>query len=103
MQYILTEDEYKQLKAAADLGHRFKGLTTVNMTTKQLQALCTKIADTMPVKWGWPGMPNPEPWGCLITKQKEAEAQGNNDPEVWYCDTCPVQRLCPHPYKTYSQ
>jgi hypothetical protein len=102
MQYILTEEEYKDLKSAADRGRRLEGHITVHMTTKQLQALCTKIAVTMPVKWGWGG-PDPKPWGCLLTQRAEAEKQGNFDPEVWYCDSCPVQNLCPYPGKCYSK
>ena len=101
MQYILSEEEYKALKTDADRGKRFEGHTTVHMTRKQLQDLCTKIADTMPVKWGWGKPDTPKPWGCVITAQKTAEAEGGSG--EWYCDTCPVQRLCPYEGKSWSQ
>lgn len=100
MMYILSEDEYKELKANADRGARLAGHTAVGMTTKQLQKLCTLIADTMPVKWGWArrGEPDPpKPWGCIITAEKQ------DPPQEWYCDTCPVHNLCPHPHKAHSQ
>lgn len=94
MQYILNEDEFKQLKSAADRGKRFEGCTTVNLTTKQLQALCTKICNEMPVQWGWNGV-DPKPWGCKLDADKKGQE--------WYCDTCPVQDLCPSTQKEYSK
>lgn len=42
MQYLLTQEEYDALRARQQ--HE--------ISTKKLQKLCTKIADTMPVKWG---------------------------------------------------
>jgi hypothetical protein len=86
MQYLLTQEEYDELKAQK------RGIRLEN--TKKLQALCTKIADTMPVNWGWKG-PDPKPWGCIITVQREGHE--------WYCDQCPVQDICPYPGKSYSQ
>jgi hypothetical protein len=85
MQYILTEEEYKALKSNSKLLN--------GVTEKQLQTLCTKIADEMPVKWGWGG-PDPKPWGCI----KSVE-----DGDEWYCDSCPVQDICPEPYKEWSK
>ena len=97
MQYILSEDEYKQLKAAASLGSRFHDKTAVPLTSKQLQQLCTEIADTMPIKWSWDNqnVPNPKPWGCIITEE--------NSGHEWYCDECPVLKLCPHQHKEFSK
>lgn len=78
MQYILTQEEYDALKLAK--------AEAITLSRSKLQKLCTKIADTMPVKWGW-GEPDPKPWGCIIT------AKANDD--EWYCDKCPVQDICP--------
>lgn len=85
MQYILTETELNDLK---DKARRAEHLPT----PKQLQELCTKIADEMPVLWGWgPGETTPVPWGCILSKATE-----------WYCDECPVRKLCEHA-KHYSK
>lgn len=88
MQYILTEEEYQALTKKKDWK------AGVGVTGKRLQQICTKVADEMPIKWSWGGS-NPEPWGCIITKEKQGEE--------WYCDQCPVQDICPHPYKAWSQ
>jgi endonuclease III len=85
MQYILSEEEYTALKAAAQ--------ARLKLNTKNLQGLCTKIADTMPIRWTWgDGKENPKPWGCILTKKNE-----------WYCDQCPVQEICPYVSKHYSK
>lgn len=86
MMYILTQEEFDALKAVQK--------TERLENTKKIQVLCTKIADTMPVKWGWGG-PDPKPWGCFITREQEGEE--------WYCDKCPVQTICPSPRRPYSQ
>jgi hypothetical protein len=75
MQYILTQAEYDELKRVKEMHF--------NVMTKRLQELCTKVADEMPVNWGWNG-PDPKPWGCIHSKDLE-----------WYCDTCPVSSFCP--------
>lgn len=78
MQYLLSETEYNALVAAAK--------KRPALSDAKLQKLCTKIANEMPVKWGWGG-PDPKPWGCMLTKrQMEGE---------WYCDSCPVNTICP--------
>lgn len=86
MMYILTEQEYQALKDARTARE--------TKATKATQRLMTKIADELPVKWGWGG-PDPKPWGCIIT----AEARG----EEWYCDTCPVESICEYDYKEFSK
>lgn len=92
MQYILTQAEYDELKQRAAPLRPWRP----DLTTKQLQTLCTKICNTMPVNWGWVGPgPDPKPWVCKIT-------QARNGIE-WYCDTCPVQDICPHDDKEYSK
>jgi len=86
MQYILTQEEFDQLKSdqeqrlAVDLG--------------KLQRLCTKICNEMPVEWGWGG--DPKPWGCMLTKENEFD-------EEWCCDRCPVATICPCVDKRWSQ
>jgi hypothetical protein len=85
MMYVLTSEEYADLLAAKE--------TKLKLSGDRLQRLCTKIAETMPVKWSWgPGKTTPQPWTCILTK-------GNED---WHCDECPVQSICPGP-KSYSQ
>jgi len=79
MQYILTQEEFDELNKVKQ--HKF------DVTTKQLQKLCTKIANEMPVTWGWGG-PDPKPWGCIHTRLED-------DNEEWYCDECPVKSICP--------
>ena len=87
MMYILTEEEYKQLKTKKD--------QLENISKKKLQELCTKIADTMPVNRRWDPK-NVSPWGCILNN---AEGGGG----FGYCDNCPVTEICPHPYKRYSK
>lgn len=76
MQYILSQEEYDSLKA--------EQVKTIRLSTKKLQILCTKICNEMPVKWGWGG-PDPKPWMCIL----------NEDQGMEYCDSCPVQEICP--------
>ena len=73
MQYILTEQEYRNLCFARD--------QKTQAQKDRLQALCTKIANAMPVPVG-DGLP--VPWGCML-----------DTPETWACDNCPVQEICP--------
>ena len=86
MQYILTEEEYKSLID--------KKNESVRLSKVKLQKLCTKIANEMPIKWGWGDetQPDPKPWGCIITSNDE-----------WYCDQCPVIEICPHSTKHWSK
>lgn len=85
MQYILTEEEFETLQN--------KKTKDINLSKKKLQALCTKIANEMPVVWGWGG-PDPKPWGCI---------KSTEDGDEWYCDNCPVTEICPEPYKHWSK
>lgn len=85
MQYLLTEEEYAKLVEAA------KVLKVRNKMA--LQAFCTRVANEMPVDWGWtPGDPK-KPWGCILTSEEGR----------WYCDSCPSQDLCPHEGKKWSK
>lgn len=86
MQYILTEDEYTKLKSLAEKGKKAP-------SDKDLQMLCTQVADHMPIEWGWGDNPDiPKPWRCILSVKTE-----------WYCDQCPVKRICPHPHKEWSK
>lgn len=85
MKYLLSEEEYQTLLALANK----KPL--VNRTEKQLQKLCTKICDEMPVEIPW-GDREKKPWGCILSKSG-----------MDYCDECPVQDICPYTYKEWSQ
>lgn len=89
MQYILTEKEYQDLKSEQK--------AKICDSQRQLQELCTKICNTMPVRWeGWDKDREPSPWGCILTAY-----DGNN--EDWYCDNCPVQEICPYSHKAWSK
>lgn len=96
MQYILSQREYDELTEGRA---SMLSSTRIGLSKNQLQKLCTKIADEMPVKWGWgdvrPKDDVPKPWGCVITREKSGDE--------WYCDTCPVQDICPSDSKPYSK
>ena len=85
MQYILTDIEYKTLVQLQ------KSKTKEELVV--LQDLCTKVADHMPIK-SWIST-EPTPWGCVLTAELREEE--------WYCDECPVQKVCPNKHKPYSQ
>ena len=84
MMYVLTQIEYNALRAEGD--------DRVNEMARNLQDLCTKVADHMPIVT-WINDGKPTPWGCILS-QSERE---------WYCDDCPVKEVCPHPHKRWSQ
>ena len=81
MMYILTQEEYDALEV--------KKRQANSEATKILQDLCTRVANSEPVKEGWYAG---KPWGCILTKEEE-----------WYCDNCPVQKVCPKEWKRYSK
>lgn len=83
MQYLLTKEEYDNL---AEAGEREK-----KRLRETIQDLCTKVADNMPIEWGW-GRPEPKPWGCILSTKSE-----------WYCDQCPVEKDCPCTRKEWSK
>ena len=56
----------------------------------------------MPIKVGW-GDPDPRPWGCILTKQKEEGEGYGGESYEWYCDKCPVRRICPSKEKRFSK
>ena len=89
MQILLTQQEYDDLVNA-----RKKAFAEVDGA---LQDLCTKVCDHMPVSVKWIEDGKPQPWGCILTHGED----GNPDDD-WYCDHCPVQKVCPG-QKHYSK
>lgn len=94
MQYILTEEEYKDLTVAAVSG--------ISNQIKTINELCRRVANSEPVDWRWPDFPkmepghvgtkdHPIPWGCI------------KDKDDWHCDECPVKEICTFPDKDFSQ
>ena len=82
MQRLLTEEEYQELLNKIEFEK--------NKANEIIQKLCTEVANHKPVKfWG-----NKEAlvWGCGIEDDEDA-----------YCDECPVQDVCPEPYKRWSK
>lgn len=85
MQYLLTQEEYNKLQNEAARGRELPD-------DKELQELCTEIANTMPVLLSWRPAEEPKPWGCIITAES-----------VHYCDYCPAKTICPNKEKHYSK
>jgi len=89
MQYILTEEEYQQLVDAPKLIEQEKD--------KIIMALCRRVANTEIVKVSWMTYDEskghvPEPWGCILDAASE-----------WYCNECPVRKICPYEHKNFSK
>lgn len=75
MQFILTEEEYDKLLNEIEQGNQ--------KHHKLINDLCQMVADHKPIE-EWPGTKqNPVPWGCYKSSEEE-----------WYCDNCPVQKVC---------
>ena len=77
MQYILSEDEYKNLNEKVD--HHVIELEA------RLMKVCRMVANTLPVK-------NRMAWGCIRDVREEH-----------VCDDCPVCDECPYEYKEWSK
>lgn len=86
MKYILDEEEYRALKQ--------QQAYDIKLKKDKLQALCTTIADTMPITISWSNNKDakPEPWGCILSTEYEH-----------YCDECPVESICPQDSKSWSK
>jgi len=91
MQYILKQIEYDELVHLKEK-HQKRYLN-------ELQKVCTMACDNTPILY-W-DKTIPEPWGCIITIEKENEENGTD--EEWCCDECPTIKVCPYEYKTYSK
>ena len=81
MMYVLTQEEFDALQE--------KKRQISEDARKVLQDLCTRVANSEPVKEGWY---EGKPWGCVLTVEHE-----------WYCDDCPVQDVCPKEWKRWSK
>jgi hypothetical protein len=84
MKYLLSETEYQALKKVATIKDK--------VAEDELQGLCTKVADHMPIPCSWDAGRAAEPWGCILSATTER-----------YCDDCPVRNLCPNPDKNFSK
>lgn len=82
MQYLLSQDELDELRARARRAPK--------LDDKQLQDLCSLIADGWIVEDGWY---KGKAWGCIITTRKRD----------WYCDECVMREICPNPNKEWSK
>lgn len=90
MQYILSEQEYIQLKSEPDVVRHKSGVI--------IQQLCTQVANHMPVPRPWAGKDaEPKPWGCILTPKELTRSNPG------YCDDCPVTEICPHGAKRWSK
>lgn len=86
MQYLLSEEEYLELKR----GHSER----IKLQDERLQAICTLAARHIPVALDWAPDKTPAPWGCILGPRSQS-------PE--YCDHCPVIEICPSQGKEWSQ
>lgn len=84
MQYMLTEEEYTELKRE----HSAKA----KAASDRLQEICVLAAQHIPVPHEWSSDKTPRPWGCILAK-----------PSPGYCDDCPVSEICPNPRKEWSK
>lgn len=83
MQHVLTQEELDALVQAKEIAAKEQ--------KDMIQRLCTMVADHMPLETpNWEG--KKLPWTCILSVKGEH-----------YCDGCPVQDMCPHPYKNWSQ
>jgi len=80
MMYILTQEEYDALQV--------KKQEADSEATKILQDLCTRVADNEILESGWR---KGSAWGCILTRSD------------WYCDDCPVRKVCPKKFKRISK
>jgi hypothetical protein len=81
MQILLTQREFDDLNEKAKRGE--------NLPSKaRLMTLCRTVANAMSVDLH--PSAEPEPWGCILDRAR-------------YCDRCPVQDICPHEGKEFSQ
>lgn len=83
MQYILTQEEYDKLN------QKVKDVEKSNYQT--ILDLCQMVSDNMIIGVSW--SKEKEPWGCILTKGEDN----------WYCDECPVKKVCPYKYKNWSK
>jgi hypothetical protein len=83
MQYLLTEDEYKNLIETKRKRDKAE--------TEKLQEFCTFVANNTPIVRSWSSNKGPRPWNCILTHANH------------YCDECPAKKICPNPNKEWSK
>lgn len=82
MQILLTQKEFDDLNEKAKRG--------ADLPDKaRLMTICRTVANAMPIKVEW--MTTPIPWGCILDGHDRT------------CNECPVQDICPHEGKVFSQ
>jgi hypothetical protein len=108
MQYILSEEEYQELRGA--------GKCQIDERDEALATKCVKLACSIKITLDWGRWRyRPTPWGCpyfykKYTKEETRdkyeiqldEDEYNGDDYVECCDECPVQTICPL-HKKWSQ
>jgi len=88
MKYILSEEEYQDLKRLQDDYSEKK--------KSELIDFCMLAAKHIPVPRPWMGDDADEqPWGCIL--------DGESDMWMGYCDDCPATEICPYESKNWSQ
>jgi hypothetical protein len=90
MQFLLSEEEYNQLKN--------KRIELQERDKKKLQAFCTMVANSLPVKFR--GRKEAEIWGCIRNKEDDNH---NLPASCGYCDQCPSVEICPYDQKDFSK
>lgn len=93
MQYILTEEEYKNLISTKEEAIEKR----TKKYKKELQEVCTLAAINTLLPDNWiSNYGEIRSWGCIL----EPQDSGMN---IEYCDDCPSQKVCPNPHKGWSQ
>jgi len=88
MQYLLSEEEYNELKD--------KSYLLSKETKEKLFKVCQLACNNVPVHVSWADEDNEdEPWMCIIS--------GAGNVCDSYCDECPVQKECPYDNKQWSK
>jgi len=86
MQYLLSEEEYKNLINNKQAYNADKN--------KKLQEFCTMVADNLPTTESWfDKKVEPYKWGCILTQHDSEHV----------CDCCPAEEICPYEHKAWSK
>jgi len=88
MQFLLSEEEYNQLKS--------KRIELQEKDKRKLQTFCTMVANSLPVKF-W-DRKEAEIWGCVLNKETTGQPAS-----CGYCDQCPSVDMCPYENKDFSK
>ena len=85
MKYLLTEQEYYDLK--------HEGEDKIEEFEDKLQTFCTWVAENTPVKY----------WGNDVAKIWECILPEDSINHQGYCDCCPSRDICPCDHKSWSK